>query len=1030
MADDITAQIAQGIREAVGGPIDTISRSHELIAKAEAARAEAQRSAWRDIDSIPATKTLIATLIKWKANPGVSWAEIHKFFKDIKNTCAPWPVDRRKVVWQALLEKANIHYSPTFQFSGTDEALRLGSQWQVELLLQLQFSELPALDVHAIELPSGQLTFGQLWEAFSPLFEWVKTEMKPKVDSLAIDALAARMLSNCITLEHASMQLKDELEAVGSTAQKSLGAVASQRGHRLVPVHRPRKDQPSGKKYDGAVAATTTPQPTWLKRLATKLVAFCKPLGTPQPLLAIADSGSTVSLMRNDVYDQLSGTVARCEHDTVITSLRGATSDQPGSSDAPVIAIVEDKPIKVHLVPSLPQGIDVLLGTDALSSMGGTTITIDSNGESTVEFGTDESSASPTVMLVVPPLTEGGTDAIVEVSGAALIDSVDVDTGHARLQLHQLQSIQMAMQLASDMAAERQVALDEIEAHVAASGDDSHQVLLTVQSLRDPAQYQPETDVAPPSDAPQFKFDTATDKFDVMIDEHSAELPGRGPMPIEIKEKLKQSVRALNVKLASKDAPPAKEASFINDPDATFHLRFRPGAQVHQIYTPWRPMSAVSFAELQKQMSAWRSAGLVKPVSAGEAQVVSVPLAVPKYDSAGARHGTRIAIDLRALNATLLPDRYAPMPRTHLVRRVAANADAFSSLDGAALYMQFRIAPEDQRFFVVQSAPGRYDKLVGVPFGVSTMPGHAQLWMEQRLIAGDQDKFVYADDLVVEHVRGCSWDDVADQLLVLFERCARYNVVLNVDKFQIAVVVGVVLGFEVDCVSHTFRPNPPKMNILASMPVPRTNAQLERFLCMVSAWSTCFPGASTLVRRLRIQIKPKLPLRLDDDGAAAWQELQALLGSSVACRPFDETARAFVWTDASGEGLAWAVTQISETDPHKHDLVQAGGRRLEPFEQTKWTPELEALALREAFDKVPDLLIRNVGGTTWCTDSQAVALARDQKSQIQSRAVRTFMAELLAKNFGEIDSSLSDAASLNRTSLWLRSFMTLAFSKT
>ena len=113
-----------------------------------------------------------------------------------------------------------------------------------------------------------------------------------------------------------------------------------------------------------------------------------------------------------------------------------------------------------------------------------------------------------------------------------------------------------------------------------------------------------------------------------------------------------------------------------------------------------------------------------------------------------------------------------------------------------------------------------------------------------------------------------------------------------------------------------------------------------------------------------------------------------------------EDRKTFLWTDACATGVGWCITQIRDG---KHYLVHAGGRRTAPFEARLSTPELEALALRHAFQEAPDMLVQTSAGVVWFTDAQAVALARAQKSQIKSRAVRQFFAELLAREFGSVE---------------------------
>lgn len=526
-------------------------------------------------------------------------------------------------------------------------------------------------------------------------------------------------------------------------------------------------------------------------------------------------------------------------------------------------------------------------------------------------------------------------------------------------------------------------------------------VLMTFATLDEDVEYAPAIDVAPlVTRGAKFKFAEPVQKLVEMIKAVDSELPEQGVMPATVRAALVRDVLALDPPLASKDAPPhAPEEHFIDDDEAVLHLRFKPNAQIGQIGATWRPMQPQAKAALDAQVAEWRRIGVMVKPDMSETECVSLPLVVPKVNSDGERTGWRIAIDTRRLNEQLTHDRYSPEPRLVIVRRLAQEADAVTSLDGSSLYTQFRVAPADQRFLVVQTSPGVFDKMVGAPFGVSQMPGVAQHYMEEKLVAGDSDKHVFIDDLMIAHRRGGTWAQATEQLLVVLRRAKELNIRLNVDKFQLFSTSPVLLGYLLDCKSHSFVPNPAKMQIIYKMLLPRTNKALERALAMAAAWAHALPGLQLLTQRLRAMVVRGAPLKHTADGQAAWTELVELLARSTALRPFDPTLPVQVWSDAAIGGLGWCITQMHDG---KYWLVQAGGRKTQEFERRLSIPELEALAVRHAFQQAPDLLVEVPAGVTWMTDSQAIALARGQKSEIKSRATRQFFAELSARNFGVV----------------------------
>jgi hypothetical protein len=333
----------------------------------------------------------------------------------------------------------------------------------------------------------------------------------------------------------------------------------------------------------------------------------------------------------------------------------------------------------------------------------------------------------------------------------------------------------------------------------------------------------------------------------------------------------------------------------------------------------WYPLERDAYRQMQAQASKWRSVGLLKPVGSGEARLVSMPLMVAKRDPrTGAVLPERcMAIDLRQLNKHLQSDKRAPAPRLLTVQRIVSRAALVTQLDFSNMFMQFPIAPEDQAFFVIQTAPGRLEKLTGVPFGVSTMPGHAQGWMELRIVGGDDDKAVYLDDLMLEHLRGpdLTWDVVGDQIETLFERLGRFNLVVNVDKLQLATPTPVLLGYELDCENQTFRPNPLKSRGLADLPKPSTQRSLVRWINSVAALQHSLPGANQALGTLRAMLGRQRAGRLEwsVDGSLAWSALVDLLSDTVHMVHYDESQKVFVWTDASAHWLFTAFVVVGYT---------------------------------------------------------------------------------------------------------------------
>ena len=757
-------------------------------------------------------------------------------------------------------------------------------------------------------------------------------------------------------------------------------------------------------------------------------------LGLPRgPLTAVdavIDSGSTLTLVSPSFVEQHmgSGVLAVSESAAPLAALRGAAGITEFAVPLKPIMIEVStdggaaRPAEAFVVDNLP--VPALLGVDVLGSVvGGTTICIDAKGNSTVQFGTGVDSslahfgpdpkaggaarvtstpnASSASQATTDPLLLFVTALDGKVMTVELEEGLGVAAQDGALELSERQCEQIAAAVAITLA---NVGTEqELIFELGHAVEDVTPVYLTVPALSHDVPYDPDVDVPPVAAASgvEFKYKAAIDKLDEMVDAVDSTLGGF-PMPASERQRLKSALRQLDLRLASKEAPPPRPG-FLNHPDAVVRLRFRPNAQLDQIKTRLFPLPLAQKQAVDKQVDEWLRAGVMKEIEPGDTRTVSQPIVAPKYNPAGEITGYRIAIDLRQLNKQLEPDRLAPVQRLQLAQR-AVKADAVTVIDMFALFNQMPVAEEYQRFYTVHVGGGRYYKMAGSPFGDSQRPAHAQFVMQKHVVCGDSDKLGYIDDVAILHeapVAGArdavaAWAPAVDQLILFFTRCAKINMAVNIDKMQLLKNQANLLGYVIDCSTHTFTVHPKKLASAGIVEMPQNNKRLKSWLSTINAHAHAVPGAALLLARLRAIIKHGSPLEWTDDGRAAWHELVRLVSGPAALVPWNEHEVTYLWTDGCDSGVGYVITQLRGG---RHMLVVAGGRRTKQWESRLTTPELEVLAADAAVRAEPDKLVQPPGGVTWLTDSQAALLARNQKGDIASAAVRKIIAQLSSRGF-------------------------------
>jgi hypothetical protein len=122
---------------------------------------------------------------------------------------------------------------------------------------------------------------------------------------------------------------------------------------------------------------------------------------------------------------------------------------------------------------------------------------------------------------------------------------------------------------------------------------------------------------------------------------------------------------------------------------------------------------------------------------------------------------------------------------------------------------------------------------------------------------------------------------------------------------------------------------------------------------------------------------------------AAFQALKAAMLKHASSSEFDPRLATTVYTDASGTGLAYLITQLGD-DGHERTIVM-GGRKLLSFERNYEVHERELLAMRECTRRFEHYL-RNP--FTWRTDNQTCARILTSPPNYRSRAIAKFATEL------------------------------------
>lgn len=242
------------------------------------------------------------------------------------------------------------------------------------------------------------------------------------------------------------------------------------------------------------------------------------------------------------------------------------------------------------------------------------------------------------------------------------------------------------------------------------------------------------------------------------------------------------------------------------------HLAVDPGAKpVKQKLQKMHPKVALLVkAELEKLLEA----KIIRPIDYSEWISNMVPVTKPSGD-------IRICTDFRDLNRACPKDDF-PLPNIDMIVDLTAGHELLSLMDGFSGYNQIRIAAEDQHKTAFTTPWGTFCYNM-IPFGLKNAGATYQRAM--TVIFHDLIHKIledYVDDILVKSLDAM---DHLSHLEQVFDRLAKYRLVLNPKKCVFGVTSGKLLGFIVS--RRGIEIDPKKVKAIIDMAPPRTLKHLR-----------------------------------------------------------------------------------------------------------------------------------------------------------------------------------------------------------
>ena len=301
----------------------------------------------------------------------------------------------------------------------------------------------------------------------------------------------------------------------------------------------------------------------------------------------------------------------------------------------------------------------------------------------------------------------------------------------------------------------------------------------------------------------------------------------------------------------------------------------------------------------------------------------------------------RLVVDYADLNKAVERPVHVFPSSNEVVAGLDPSSKFFAKLDCTSGYHQVKLDEESSKLLTFLLPQGRFRPLVA-PMGFCSS-GDEFCRRSDEVIAGLVGVRKLVDDVLIQ---APSIEVLVERIRALLERCKAHGMILSQRKFEIGQSVNCA-GFVID--GKGVYPKPSKIQGIRDFPRPEDVSKLRGFLGMINQMNVFYPFLATMAVPLQGLLKKNVVFNWLPEHDKAFKAIKEKLSEKMALQHFDARLRTSLITDASRNGLGFALIQTPVVGPSR--IIQCGSRSLTPAEQNYAVIELESLAIAWAINK-------------------------------------------------------------------------------
>lgn len=302
----------------------------------------------------------------------------------------------------------------------------------------------------------------------------------------------------------------------------------------------------------------------------------------------------------------------------------------------------------------------------------------------------------------------------------------------------------------------------------------------------------------------------------------------------------------------------------------------------------------------------------------------------------------RICIDLKRLNDQVARPKHPMKTPRDAITGISPKSRFFTTLDASNRYWQVDLH-EDSRDLTCFITPWGRFRHCRAPMGF-VASGDAYNLRGDEVFNGVPGVEKVVDDVLIATE---GYQELVERVRTILERCRKYGVTLNPDKFVFGQEEVEYVGYKVS--KAGIEANPERVSAIRDFPEPKTRTELRSFMGMVNQLGQFSSEIAAAAGPLRSALKTKYHFAWIPEYSEAMKEVKRVLISPPILSPFNPKAETALQTDASRtRGLGYVLLQRQESSWR---LIQCGSRFLGDAETKYAMVELECLAILWAVKK-------------------------------------------------------------------------------